>query len=96
MMQLIVDEGVAALTDGSLESREDSELNCFQVSLDQEGQKEAAHAVERTFISVLLAHERSAKRCRSQKENPCVRKTIFLANFESARAEGREADASND
>src|SRR6476646_3485976 len=84
-MQAIIDEGVAALEDGTIDEHEESQLSCFQVVLDSKGCKEASPAVDGVLKDVLSAHERSAKRLARTGDEGVVM-TFFVGGFASAKS----------
>jgi predicted transcriptional regulator len=82
-MQIVIDEGAAAVEKGTIDAHDSSKLDCIHAELDATGCEEVSTAIEAAADKVRVAQKRSAKRLAKERAAGAPA-TIILASFESA------------
>lgn len=86
--QMIIDDVVGALQNGTFDAREDRHLSWTPGVVDEQGWKEATDLAAEMLDRVIKIHAASAKRLAKSGEEG-VQATTVLLNFEGAPAESK-------
>lgn len=88
-LQKIIDAGVAALNEGTLDARDDSHLICIPAVLDPQAWKEVGSALDQALTKIARARAQSAMRL-GDADDGGIRTTVVLASFESPEPRKKE------